>query len=1061
MTRRRFLRWLGGAFALCAALVQSAHAERLPVRIFTSADGLGSSFVDYLMRDSHGFLWFCTRDGLSRFDGSRFTTYQIGEKNAPAGIEAIYETRRGDYWVTTTSGTYRFHSDTVAHSNTAGGSARAVLPAEFVWPNRAVIFEDSHGQMWSGGNGLFRIQENGGKFALAEVPLNLPSVKTGFLLTQIEEASDGSLWLNTTEGPIRRLPDGRVVLYRVVPKLDIFGLSMLIDFAGRVWFANRLNFVIFKPEAIESFNSSAQFTVRDLTQTPTVPSRTGMPVRLPAQPGETLHLTGGDFLTENVTQQLFQSADAHIWLTTEKALVEFDGAVFHQYAQNQGMLRGMGLMTEDIAGNIWIGGRNGLVRLDRNSLTTFTEADGLYSGNVHAIAESSDGRLLFADSDYYLSQFSGTELLTHRAPITAGLEPRWTSRNAMFDSPGDLWVLAPDGLYRFGPGNWNHPSTVYTTRDGLKSDAMFQIYEDARGAIWASQFPPNHPENEGLSRLDPGGAQFHTFTIMEGFPDGKAVSSFAEDRAGNLWVGFYEGGLARFTGGRFTVYGEADGVPKGLVTDLYLDSGGRLWITSSNGGCRRIDDPLALTPRLVTIEANDKLSSNNIRTVTGDKLGNIYLGTVRGVDRISADGLRFKHFSVTDGLASDFVVDSHCDRNGVVWFATTNGLSRMVPAVDDARGAPPVWLGGVGIGGVAQPVYELGQTSLDLRELSHNQNTLQVDFFGLDFRAGEQLRYQYKLEGADKDWSPPTEQRTVRLANLQPGTYRFLVRAVNSDGEISVQPAILTFRILPPFWLRWWFIALCVLAVVAVIGAAIVAVYSYRTARLRQLNATRADRIAELERVRNRIATDLHDDIGASLTQIAVLSEVAQTQNGSGASASNKPLKMISNVSNELVETMSDIVWSINPSKDHLSDLTQRMRRFASDLLTAKGIAIKFSGPDRELEIPLDTSLRREVFLIFKESINNVVKHSGATHVWIDLSISGTELNLEISDDGAGFALDDTQARRSDPGERGGNGILSIQRRARELKGVLAIDTKSGEGTKLSLRVPLEQNIPT
>jgi len=204
------------------------------------------------------------------------------------------------------------------------------------------------------------------------------------------------------------------------------------------------------------------------------------------------------------------------------------------------------------------------------------------------------------------------------------------------------------------------------------------------------------------------------------------------------------------------------------------------------------------------------------------------------------------------------------------------------------------------------------------------------------------------------------------------------------------------------------------------------------------LSHTRAERLTELARVRTRIATDLHDDIGASLTQIAILSEVARQQNMQGNGASLDPLNSIVNVSNELVETMSDIVWAINPEKDRLQDLIQRMRRFASDLLSAKGVHFDFNAPTYVLEIPLGANARREVFLIFKESLTNIAKHAGATLVKIDFDISQDDLRLSISDNGHGFDLE-----RSGPAlaawEKGGHGIFSMKKRAAELNGTLDI----------------------
>ena len=348
-------------------------------------------------------------------------------------------------------------------------------------------------------------------------------------------------------------------------------------------------------------------------------------------------------------------------------------------------------------------------------------------------------------------------------------------------------------------------------------------------------------------------------------------------------------------------------------------------------------------------------------------------------------------------------------------------------------------------------------------DLAHTQNNFQIDFFGLDFHAGETLRYQFMLEGADKVWSGPTEQRTVNYANLRPGKYRFLVRALNSDGVASARPAVLAFTILPPLWLRWWFLTLVTLLVVTLLYL----VYRYRLAHLQQVNAAlseaktaeeklgraREDRLVELQKVRTRIATKLHDDIGASLTQIAILSEVAQKSlNGNGASVT--PLQSITTVSNELVDSMSDIVWAINPEKDHLQDLIQRMRRFASDVLLARNISLDFDAPSYAADIPLGANPRRAVFLIFKETLANIVKHAGATQVHVQFEFSPQQLTLRIVDNGCGFAVTDV-GNSLFTDQKGGHGILSMKKRAAEMNGRLHLNSVPGKGTTTMLELSL------
>jgi signal transduction histidine kinase len=379
------------------------------------------------------------------------------------------------------------------------------------------------------------------------------------------------------------------------------------------------------------------------------------------------------------------------------------------------------------------------------------------------------------------------------------------------------------------------------------------------------------------------------------------------------------------------------------------------------------------------------------------------------------------------------------------------------------------FLGKLLIAGEEQSIPVLGSSSLDKGELSNTQNNFQIDFFGLDFRAGETLRYQYKFE-SERDWSPPLTQQTVTFAKLSPGSYRFLVRAVNSNGAVSETPATVTFQIWPPIWLRWWFISLAVLLTLAIV----VIFYRYRITNLRKINAAlfeaksaeenlrraREDQIKELELVKTRIATDLHDDIGSSLTQIAILSEVARAGPSKTNGDSPDVLQKITDVSNELVGVMSDIVWAINPAKDRFSDLTQRMRRIASDMLSPKDIFVHFRSRDEDKSVVIKTNVRREVFLIFKESITNIAKHSDAKNIFVDLEISNGLLHLRIEDDGKGFglvkdSLEDTLASDS----LGGNGLRNMRKRAAEMSGVFDVESEAGRGTIVRLTLPVEESV--
>lgn len=1053
-------------------LTSTAGAKQLPVRLFTSADGLGSSFVNYLARDSRGFMWFCTRDGLSRFDGLQFVTYQIGEQNAQPGIESIFEASDGTYWITTTAGTYRLDPRQISRPSTT----LPTLRAEHVFDDRGILSEDRNGSLWLGSDGLSKIEYHDGRAVAVKVDLGIPLTPgVGLSVSTVQEWTDGSLWISTSVGFVRLLPTGQRIFYADTERrLSASGtVKLVLDNRGLIWISLLNKLYVGNPEPIEAIRSADPLITREIVPTRIIDVSPGMPVPMPEIDGELFELRNPEFIDSGFAKEILQASDGSVWITSDDTLLEFFDDVLRIHTSDDGLPSVMGDMAEDSAGNLWIAGQSHLARLNRNGLVSFGKEDGTGSDRVLGIFLGRNGSLHVATTDSNVAAFEGTRFKNVRPGIGHKTAHMWTSRPAMLDSRGDWWILTSEKLYRFsGAGSIESlagrpPSAIYGREHGLRSDGILQIFEDSRRDIWVST-RGSDPSHNGLSRLRAGTAEFETFSEREGFPPRKSPASFAEDKNGNVWIGLFDGGVVRFDGSAFHPLAMRGDLPSSsLITDLHFDARGRLWITSASAGVIEVTDPVSDNPGFVHYTNANGLSSNNVRTVTEDRFGRIYFGTARGVDRLSPDTGRVKQFSVADGLPADFVSDSTQDPHGNLWFATTSGVARLLPVPDQQTSPPRVWFGAMRVAGDPYPLSDLGTAEIDISGLAHWQNNLQIEFFGIDFHAGEALRYQYRLEGADADWSPPDTNRSVTFANLRPGTYRFLVRGVNAAGTASDSPAVVSFTILPPVWQRWWFLLICAAAVALVI----VLLFRYRTSNLLRINRAlseakeaeenlrkaREERLAEVESVRARIATDLHDDIGASLTQIAILSEVAQARVGSGNGAAVEPLSRITDVSNELVGTMSDIVWAINPAKDHLSDLTQRMRRVASDLLSPKGIAVHFRSREEDKALTIKTNARREVFLIFKESVNNISKHSCARNVYIDVELESDLLLMRIRDDGKGFvcgppSFEDTFSSEGPSG----NGIRNMRKRAAEMGGRFDIDSAPGRGTTTFLSLPLD-----
>jgi len=611
-------------------------------------------------------------------------------------------------------------------------------------------------------------------------------------------------------------------------------------------------------------------------------------------------------------------------------------------------------------------------------------------------------------------------------------------------------VATIDGLYRFPKTTrvedlkGMQPHLIYDVTHGSLGPFLNRIYRDTHGDIWMATGSYGGTENHlahDLARWERTTGKLRHTAVADGLLPlyVRAMTALCEDASGNLWIGFDRGaGLVRYRAGRFEPFHPGEKAFEGEIRTIFLDHVGRLWVASTQGGLSRIDDPTSDRPQLTRYTTEEGLSSNEIRCITEDRFGRIYVGTNRGVDRLdptaaNAIGMepsRVRHYTWTDGLAKGTVQFAFRDRGGTLWFLTNDGISRLVPAPDPVPLPPPILITGLKIGGVPKPLSQLGETELAHLVLPPARNEVEIEFLSVDFRENADLQYQYTLEGTDGHWSAPTNQRRVLYPGLTPGKYRFLVRAVASDGSASSSPAVAAFTILAPFWKRWWFITLEA-------GVAALVIYGLYCYRLKQLLA--------VERMRTRIATDLHDDIGSSLSQIAILSEVARRESENAIPRIAKPLSEIAAMSGELVDSMSDIVWAINPKHDHLSNLEYRMRRFATDVLTARNIGLEFHAITAQTYLRIGADIRRQVFLIFKEAVNNIARHSGATLATVEFGVAQEHLILQVTDNGTGF----------DPaGGAEGNGLVNMRKRASELGGAIVFESLLHHGTTLSLRVP-------
>lgn len=986
---------------LAMPLAAPAPGETLPARSYTVLDGLAHNRVKTIREDGLGFLWFCTTEGLSRFDGREFLNYGIAD-GLPVPSTNDLLSAEGGAWVATNGGgvawfdpaspSPRFHPVDVG----VDGGARV---------NVLHLAED--GTLWAGTDGgLFRMPRGRtlrSDAAFERVPLGVPgrpeeSVMVWAFLGTDEGLLVGTRWglaLVSSAGAVRQVPlalkgaDTVAALARAQDGRILVGLLrgglLILD--------------------------SRTFRIEE-------------------------RISEGEALPGPAVTSIFVTP-SRVLLGTEDGLAVLRGSRVTTWGTREGLAtRRISAILEDRDGAVWLATPgSGVVRISLSGDTLFGESDGL-GAIVANVFERRGGGLCVVSSNWVLSEPRGRGFASVRPRLPAGFdEASWRVYHGVLeDHEGGFWFASRQGLVRFAPGTGLArlarvaPSAVYTTRDGLASDDLSHLFEDSRGDVWIGTFGP---ARDPLTRFRRATGRFERFGESDGLPGLGSPLRFFEDGSGNVWIAYRDGTLARYREGRFRVMSGRDGIPTAPIGGFALDSRGRLWATTFGKGLMRIDDPDADAPRAVLYGPAHGIAAFHLRALLVDLDGRIVFSTSRELMRLDPATGAVSEFRAARGILSSDATGACRDRDGVLWFASWSGLARLTGGSAPPVRPPSVRVSAAQVSGEARPVSGLGEPALDLGELPHSAN-ISLDFLGLG-RSGEPLLYEHVLEGLDRGWSEGRKDRTVHFDHLSAGSYRFLVRAVALGGERSA-PAAVTFTVLPPFWRRWWF--LCGLALLLTgLG------YAVEAARWR--------RRRELDAVRSRIASDLHDDLGASLSRISILSEVASRRVREGGSPSEL-VEKIGDASRAVVEKLADGIWSVDPRRDDLRSLGERLRLAAAELLEPAGISWRVEVPEGAERVGMHPDQRRNVYLLLKEAMANAARHSRAQSATLVVTSASGTLDLRLEDDGSGF---DTGAVEDGGRLVGGRGLKNMRERATALGGALRIESVRGRGTVVSLRL--------
>lgn len=855
---------------------------------------------------------------------------------------------------------------------------------------------------------------DGVQFERIEFPGNFPYPHTGS--SRLFATSDGAVWFSSSKGGLlRMLGDSVSVLFHDTDSLEAPQFTQLIDAphggilalrSGEIWSINGE-----VPKQLRTHDPEALAALRaDLEQR----ARTGR-IGPNGQPGS---------LEDRSSSVWSVSPDGALTVTSPEG---FKRGISQQKVSPDFQVTEM---LEDNEGNIWVAtALNGLGLFREDRVEIVNAAAGLGEGEFLAVLEDSRGRVWLGNRRGGVDRIADGRI--EHFSLGADYEKRQVS--ALYeDRDGRLWAASVDGpVYR-----WRDNQFAEHSAENLVPTEVNSIYHDHRGTIWFGG-------RLGLMRSS--GRRVSNVGAEAGYPGG-AVTAMSGGAGDELWVGTSQGFILRDVDGRMVTIATPGNLSYKPISGILVSAADQVWVTTMGAGLFLYDGS-----RWHHFDRAQGIPDDSLTHVVDDRLGHLWLGSSSGILRAGRSDLlarvkdpsspvHWLRMDRSDGLPSRECIGGHHPagwrfRDGSIWFPTNLGVVRVDPSRTMVnRTPPPVFLRGVVADGVMHKV------SGGKLELAPGHTRLEFLFHGLSFSSPEKIGYRTRLVGFEDSWRDVGNQRLTTYDSVPPGGYHFEVIAMNGDGLQSPKVAMIDVVVKPRFWETKWFITQISISAILLAGGIGWLIARGRLKRRIALLKIRNTR--ELERA--RIARDLHDELGASLTEIALLADLGAEQ--AAGSAFQKHLDELCQKARLLGLTLDEIVWAVNPREDTLASLLDYLASFATEFLDRAGITLRMNIATGIPDLPLDANVRHSVFLAVREAFNNIVKHSEAKSAWLDASLSNNMLAIVVQDNGKG--IDDYAFSR-------GHGLKNFQIRMDACRGEVCVSNRDGGGTAVTFTVPV------